>query len=42
MESVEKYQQTGSEFNMGYPYKKQHNQIDHKFLPGWEYLEKKI
>ena len=33
---------TGSEFNLGYPYKKTRKQIDHTFLPGWEYLKKKI
>ncbi len=33
---------TGSEFNMGYPYKKFRGQIDHTFLPGWEYLKEKL
>lgn len=33
---------TGGEFNMGYPYKKHRGQIDHQFLPGWEYLKKKV
>lgn len=33
---------TGSEFNMGYPYKKNRKQIDTTYLPGWEYLSKKL
>jgi uncharacterized protein (DUF169 family) len=33
---------TAGEKNMGYPYEKVRGQIDHTFLPGWEYLHKKV
>ncbi len=34
--------QTGSENNMGYPYKASRTKIDNSYLPGWVYLKEKM